>query len=40
VPVETVRVVFNRGSGCYGLNGADAVSFGPVPRGRWVRLAG
>ena len=27
VPVETVRVVFKRGSGCYGLNGADAVSF-------------
>lgn len=27
VPVETVRVVFKRGSGCYGLNGADSVSF-------------
>jgi nicotinate dehydrogenase subunit B len=27
VPIETVRVVFKRGSGCYGLNGADAVSF-------------
>jgi CO/xanthine dehydrogenase Mo-binding subunit len=27
LPVETVRVVFKRGSGCYGLNGADAVSF-------------
>jgi CO/xanthine dehydrogenase Mo-binding subunit len=27
IPVETVRVVFKRGSGCYGLNGADAVSF-------------
>lgn len=27
VPLETVRVVFKRGSGCYGLNGADAVSF-------------
>ena len=27
VPVETVRVVFKRGAGCYGLNGADAVSF-------------
>ena len=27
VPVEGVRVVYTRGSGCYGLNGADAVSF-------------
>jgi CO/xanthine dehydrogenase Mo-binding subunit len=27
VAVESVRVVFKRGSGCYGLNGADAVSF-------------
>jgi CO/xanthine dehydrogenase Mo-binding subunit len=27
VPLDTVRVVFKRGSGCYGLNGADAVSF-------------
>lgn len=27
VPLETVRVVFRRGAGCYGLNGADAVSF-------------
>lgn len=27
IPLETVRVVFKRGSGCYGLNGADAVSF-------------
>jgi CO/xanthine dehydrogenase Mo-binding subunit len=27
LPVESVRVVFVRGSGCYGLNGADAVSF-------------
>jgi nicotinate dehydrogenase subunit B len=26
-PVEKVRVVFVRGSGCYGLNGADTVSF-------------
>jgi CO/xanthine dehydrogenase Mo-binding subunit len=24
---ENVRIVFTRGSGCYGLNGADAVSF-------------
>jgi nicotinate dehydrogenase subunit B len=27
LPVEMVRVIFVRGSGCYGLNGADAVSF-------------
>lgn len=27
VPVGRVRVIFKRGSGCYGLNGADAVSF-------------
>ncbi|HZZ16928.1 MAG TPA: molybdopterin cofactor-binding domain-containing protein, partial [Candidatus Sulfotelmatobacter sp.] len=27
MPVENVRVVFVRGSGCYGLNGADTVSF-------------
>jgi nicotinate dehydrogenase subunit B len=27
LPVESVRVVYVRGSGCYGLNGADAVSF-------------
>jgi CO/xanthine dehydrogenase Mo-binding subunit len=27
VPLESVRVIFRRGSGCYGLNGADAVSF-------------
>ena len=27
VPVEKVRVIYTRGSGCYGLNGADAVSF-------------
>jgi CO/xanthine dehydrogenase Mo-binding subunit len=26
VPLESVRVVYVRGSGCYGLNGADAVS--------------
>jgi nicotinate dehydrogenase subunit B len=26
-PPDTVRVIFVRGSGCYGLNGADAVSF-------------
>jgi len=27
VPIEKVHVQFVRGSGCYGLNGADAVSF-------------
>jgi nicotinate dehydrogenase subunit B len=27
VPVESVCVILVRGSGCYGLNGADAVSF-------------
>jgi CO/xanthine dehydrogenase Mo-binding subunit len=27
LPLENVRVVYFRGSGCYGLNGADAVSF-------------
>jgi nicotinate dehydrogenase subunit B len=27
LPVDDVRVIFVRGSGCYGLNGADAVSF-------------
>lgn len=27
VPPENVRVVFVRGSGCYGINGADTVSF-------------
>lgn len=27
LPLESVRVVYTRGSGCYGLNGADAVSF-------------
>jgi CO/xanthine dehydrogenase Mo-binding subunit len=27
VPLENVRVIFRRGSGGYGLNGADAVSF-------------
>jgi CO/xanthine dehydrogenase Mo-binding subunit len=26
LPLESVRVVYVRGSGCYGLNGADAVS--------------
>lgn len=27
VPPESVHVVFTRGSGCYGINGADAVAF-------------
>jgi len=27
LPVQAVRVVFARGSGCYGINGADAVSY-------------
>lgn len=27
LPLESVHVIFVRGSGCYGLNGADAVSF-------------
>jgi CO/xanthine dehydrogenase Mo-binding subunit len=27
LPLEGVRVIYVRGSGCYGLNGADAVSF-------------
>jgi nicotinate dehydrogenase subunit B len=27
LPLDSVRVVYIRGSGCYGLNGADAVSF-------------
>jgi nicotinate dehydrogenase subunit B len=27
MPIEKVRVIYVRGSGCYGLNGADAVSF-------------
>ncbi|HEX7796878.1 MAG TPA: molybdopterin cofactor-binding domain-containing protein [Vicinamibacterales bacterium] len=27
LPVEKVRVIFTRGAGCYGINGADTVSF-------------
>jgi CO/xanthine dehydrogenase Mo-binding subunit len=27
LPVDNVRVIFTRGSGCYGINGADTVSF-------------
>lgn len=37
IPVETVRVVFKRGSGCYGLNGADAVSFDAAVLSQAVR---
>jgi CO/xanthine dehydrogenase Mo-binding subunit len=39
---ESVRVIYTRGSGCYGLNGADAVSFDAAllsqAAGRPVRL--
>ena len=42
LPQESVRVIFVRGSGCYGLNGADAVSFDAAilsqAAGRPVRL--
>src|SRR6185436_11399010 len=27
VPVDSVRVIYTRGSGCYGINGADTVAF-------------
>jgi len=27
LPLESVRVIFTRGAGCYGINGADTVSF-------------
>lgn len=27
IPAESVRVIFTRGSGCYGINGADTVSY-------------
>src|SRR5205809_937161 len=27
LPVENVRVIFTRGSGCYGINGADTVAY-------------
>jgi CO/xanthine dehydrogenase Mo-binding subunit len=27
LPVESVRVIFTRGSGCYGINGADTVAY-------------
>jgi CO/xanthine dehydrogenase Mo-binding subunit len=42
LPIDSVRVIFVRGSGCYGLNGADAVSFDAAVMsqavGRPVRL--
>jgi nicotinate dehydrogenase subunit B len=42
LPLDSVRVIYNRGSGCYGLNGADAVSFDAAilsqAAGRPVRL--
>jgi nicotinate dehydrogenase subunit B len=42
LPPDSVRVIFTRGSGCYGLNGADAVSFDAAllsqAAGRPVRL--
>jgi nicotinate dehydrogenase subunit B len=42
LPIDKVRVVFVRGPGCYGLNGADAVSFDAAvlsqATGRPVRL--
>lgn len=42
MPIEKMRVIFVRGSGCYGLNGADAVSFDAAvlsqAAGRPVRL--
>ena len=42
MPLENVRVIYVRGSGCYGLNGADAVSFDAAllshAAGRPVRL--
>ncbi len=42
LPLENVRVIYVRGSGCYGLNGADAVTFDAAllshAAGRPVRL--
>ena len=42
LPIDNVRVIFVRGSGCYGLNGADPVSFDAAVMsqavGRPVRL--
>jgi CO/xanthine dehydrogenase Mo-binding subunit len=42
LPLDNVRVIYTRGSGCYGLNGADAVSFDAAVlsqgAGRPVRL--
>ncbi|MGH9162121.1 MAG: molybdopterin cofactor-binding domain-containing protein [Vicinamibacteraceae bacterium] len=36
-PVENIRVIFTRGAGCYGLNGADAVSYDAALLSRAVR---
>ncbi len=42
IPVEKIHVIYKRGSGCYGLNGADAVTFDAAvlsqEAGRPVRL--
>ncbi len=42
LPPDSIRVIYTRGSGCYGLNGADAVSFEAAvlsqESGRPVRL--
>ena len=42
LPPDSVRVIYTRGSGCYGLNGADAVTFDAAilsqAAGRPVRL--
>ncbi len=42
LPIDSVRVIYTRGSGCYGLNGADAVTFDAAllsqAAGRPVRL--
>ena len=37
MPPNSVRVIFVRGSGCYGLNGADAVSFDAAVLSQAVR---
>ena len=37
LPLDSVRVIFVRGSGCYGLNAADAVSFDAVLLSQAVR---
>ena len=37
LPLDSVRVIYVRGSGCYGLNGADAVSFDAAVLSQAVR---